>query len=51
MRKYLFASLALALVFAGGVMALVRPMHCPVSRSAVGRIEWRTTRARVHANS
>ena len=49
MRKWLVGCLAVGLVLAGGLIALLRPQHCPVGRAAAGRIEEGMTRAEVHA--
>jgi hypothetical protein len=49
MRKSLVAVLAVALVLAGGLVALLGPRHCPVNRAAFGRIGEGMTRGDVHA--
>ena len=49
MRKSLFACLAVVLVLAGGLFALLGPLHCPVNRAAFGRIKEGMTPAEVQA--
>jgi hypothetical protein len=49
MRKSVIACVAVALVFAGGLVALLKPIHCPVNRAALGRIEEGMTQAEVYA--
>jgi hypothetical protein len=47
MRKSMIACVAVALVLAGGLIALLGPRHCPVNRAAFERIEEGMTRAEV----
>jgi hypothetical protein len=49
MRKSVTACLAVVLVLAGGMIALLRPRHCPVIKAAFERIEKGMTQAEVHA--
>ena len=39
MRKSLVACVAVVLVLAGGLVALLGPRPCPVSRAALSRVE------------